>query len=158
MDRFKKIMVPVDGKRGTYECVRLACHIGKQNNSDIFLVYAINLSNINTVARFYNDQGEKIINENIKVAEACFHRFISNIKLESTYDFKFTTRVVKGKNVDELLIDFAQNNMIDLIIMSLTPKKSALDIVMGNILLRVVEFSKVPVLVLPAVADTEETK
>jgi len=153
MDRFKKIMVPIDGKKGSYECFRLACHIGLQNNSEIHVVYIINLNAINKAVGVFNEDQEKIIKDNITTGESYFKKYISTMKSESPHQFKFITRILKARNLADEIIDYAQKSKMDLIIMNLVPKRDAKEMLLGHITLRVAEFAKIPVLVMPHTAE-----
>ena len=153
MDRFKKIMVPIDGKKGSYECFRLACHIGLQNKSEIHIVYIINLSAINKAAGALNEDQEKIIKDSTSTGEYYFKKYISTIKSECQYEFKFITRILKSRNLADEIIDYAQKTKMDLIIMNLVPKRDAKEMLLGHITLRVAEFAKIPVLVMPHTAE-----
>ena len=153
MDRFKKIMVPIDGKKGSYECFRLACHIGLQNNSEIHVVYIINLNAINKAVGALNEDQEKIIKDSINTGESFFKKYITTLKSECSYQFKFITRILKSKNLADEIIDYAQKTKVDLIIMNLVPKKDAREMLLGHITLRVAEFARIPVLVMPALHE-----
>ena len=146
-------MVPIDGKKGSYECLRLACHIGMQNNSEIHIVYIIDLNSINKAVGALNADQEKIIKDNVRIGEAYFNKYISSMKLESTFAFRFITRILKSRNIAEEIIDYAQKMKMDLIIMNLVPKRDAKEMLLGHITLRVAEFAKIPVLVMPTMMD-----
>nr|MDO8116683.1 universal stress protein [Candidatus Sigynarchaeota archaeon] len=75
-------------------------------------------------------------------------------KKESDFNYKLIKKIVQGKNVDEEIINYAQKNGVDLIIISLSSKKHAIDIIMGHVTLRVVEFARIPVLVIPVIVPS----
>lgn len=155
MDRFKKILVPIDGKKGSYECLRLACHIAKKNNSKIHLVHVVNMSVVKKAAELSNRNSEEMIAQIRKQAEIYFKHFMEDIQVESDHNYNFQTKILQGRNVDEELINYGQNAGIDLIIISLSSKKHASDVIVGHITLRIVEFSQIPVLVLPIIKDLD---
>ena len=155
MDRFKKILVPIDGKRSSYNCLELACHIAIQNNSDIHLLHVINLSVINKVAYLSDGNQDEMIEKAERIGRVYFKNFTSQIEEESKKTYRFKKQVVKANNVDEAIIEYAQNEGIDLIIIGLTSKKHAADVIVGHVTLRVVEFSHIPVLTLPTKNERE---
>jgi nucleotide-binding universal stress UspA family protein len=156
MDRFKKILVPVDGSRTSYECVRISCHLAIQNNSIIHLVHVINTAIIKKVLD-YSKTTKLTFNGLVDNAEkegtGIFGDFISNIKKESTKQFTFVTKVIKGENVDEELINYANANGVDLIVVPQVSKKHAWNVVVGHVAMRLVEFAHIPVLTIPVEFD-----
>lgn len=149
MDRFKKILVPIDGKKGSLECLKLASHIAVQNNSEIHMVHVVNLSVIRKVTALSDNDEQALIEKSEKQAEVYFKTFIKQIENELTKKIKFITKIFRAKNVGEALIEYAQKNDMNLIVIGLTSKKHASDVVVGHVTLRVVEFSHIPVLTLP---------
>ncbi|MHA1370019.1 MAG: universal stress protein [Promethearchaeota archaeon] len=149
MKRFKRILVPVDGKRGSFECLRLACHIAIQNNSKVFLLHVVNESVIEKLSALSNGNKEILEQRAIEQGNHIFEDFIRRIRRETQKKIDFSTKLLKHKNVDEAIIDFGKKNQIDLIVISLTSKKHAADMVIGHITARVVEYSHIPVLTMP---------
>ncbi len=149
MDRFKRILVPVDGTKGCIECIRLACHIARQNNSDIHILHVLNLSVIQKISDLSKENSSSMVDKAKLQAEGYFKDLLTQIKAESDIPYKITKKIMQGKIVDEEIINYAQHNKMDLIIINLSSKKHASDIIMGHITLRVVEFAKIPVLVIP---------
>ncbi len=153
MDRFTKILVPVDGSRTSYECFRIACHLAVQNNSEIHLVNVINtgvIRNVVDLSRTSKVTFNNLVENAEKEGEGMFADYISNIKKESTKQFCVITKIIKGENVDEELINYARENGIDLIIVPQASKKHAWNVVVGHVALRLVEFAHIPVLTIPA--------
>jgi nucleotide-binding universal stress UspA family protein len=153
MDRFKKILVPVDGSRTSYECFRVACHLAIQNNSVIHLVHVIDTGMVKKVIEYsktsrltYNSLVENAEKESADI----FSDFIANIKKESTKQFTFVMKILQGENVDEELINYANANGVDLIVVPQASKKHAWNVVVGHVAMRLVEFAHVPVLTIPA--------
>lgn len=153
MDRFKKILVPIDGKRGSYNCLELACHIAVQNDSEIHLLHVINLSMISKVAYLSDGNQDEMVDKSEKLATLYFKNFTNQIEEESGKKFKFQKSIIRDESVDEAIINYAQDNDIDLIVIGLTSKKHATEVVVGHVTLRVVEFSQIPVLTLPTIKE-----
>lgn len=156
MDRFKKILVPVDGSRTSYECMRIACHIALQNNGVIHLVHVINTKIIRKVLEY--SKTSKLTYENLlegaeKEGTGIFNDFTRDIKNETAKPMKIFTRILKGENIDEEIINYANSNAIDLIVIPQASKKHAWNVVVGHVALRLVEFARIPVLTIPAVTD-----
>jgi nucleotide-binding universal stress UspA family protein len=153
MDRFKRILVPVDGSRTSYECLRVACHLAIQNNSTIHLVHVINTAIVKKVLDYSKTVKltfTTLVEQAEKEGSNMFADFISNIKKESSKQFTFMTKVIKGENVDEELIAYAHANNIDLIVVPQVSKKHAWNVVVGHVAMRLVEFAEIPVLTIPA--------
>jgi nucleotide-binding universal stress UspA family protein len=154
MNRFAKILVPVDGSKASYECVRLACHLAVQNDSEIHMVHVINTGVIELVEHLSKENADMLNEDGERQAEGYFKSFIKSIGNESDIPFKFFTEILRGKSVDEEIINYAQQNGIELIIIPLVAKKHAADGTIGHVTLRVVEFSRIPVLTVPFEATT----
>ncbi|MHA1682933.1 MAG: universal stress protein [Promethearchaeota archaeon] len=153
MDRFKKILIPIDGKRTSYNCLELACHIAVKNDSSLHLLHIINLSVISKVAFLSDGNPDEMIEKAEKIGKMYFRNFKGQIQEESGKKFNFTEKIIKANNVDEAIIEYAQDHDIDLIVIGLTSKKHAEDVIVGHVTLRVVEFSRIPVLTLPTEMD-----
>jgi nucleotide-binding universal stress UspA family protein len=156
MDRFKKILVPVDGSRTAYECVRVACHLAIQNNSVIHLVHVINTAIVKKVLDYSKTSRltyDDLVENAEKEGAGIFDDYIHNIKKESTKPLTFVNKILKGENVDEELINYANANGVDLIVVPQASKKHAWNVVVGHVAMRLVEFAHIPVLTIPAEFD-----
>ncbi len=153
MDRFKRILVPVEGSRSSFECLRIACHIAAKNAGTIHIVHVINTTLLKHLAEYTSGKGSRF-NELVEKAERdgnnIFKTFISDLKKESTFPFTFVTKILKGESEDENIIKYANDNNVDLIVVSKASKRHAWNVVVGHVALRIVEFSRVPVLTIPA--------
>jgi nucleotide-binding universal stress UspA family protein len=154
MDRFAKILVPVDGSKASYECVRLACHLAAMNDAEIHLVHVIDTGVIELVEHASKASAGKMSEEAVRQAEGYFKSFIKSIGEESDKQFQFVTEILRGKNVDEEIINYTQQNAIELIVIPLVSKTHSGIGSIGHITLRIVEFSGIPVLTVPYVTTT----
>ncbi|MHA1792193.1 MAG: universal stress protein [Promethearchaeota archaeon] len=155
MDRFKKILVPIDGKRGSYNCLELATHIAVKNNSEVHLLHIVDLGSISKVAYLSDGCESEMIEKAEKLGKLYCENFINKIEKQYKRTFNYIIHIIKAKKIDEAIIDYTQANSIDLIVIALTVKKHAEDIMVGHVTLRIVEFAHVPVLTLPVSPENE---
>ncbi len=158
MDRFKRILVPVDGSRTSFECLRIACHIAVKNQGTIHIVHVINTAILNRMSEFASVKGpnfKELVEKAERDGNNMFKVFLSDIKKESTYLFTFVTKILKGENEDEEILKYGDENNVDLIVISKASKQHAWNVVVGHVAMRIVEFSHVPVLTIPAVMGDE---
>jgi nucleotide-binding universal stress UspA family protein len=153
MDRFKRILVPVDGSRASFKCLRIACQIAAANAGTIHLVHVISTTHFKQMADYTFNKDPRF-NELMEKAErdgnSIFKTFINDLKKESTFPFTFVTKILKGESEDEEIIKYANESNVDLIIVSKASKRHAWNVLVGHVAMRIVEFSRVPVLTIPA--------
>jgi len=140
-DFYQKILIATDGSENTQRAVSYGIEIAKLSGAAVHALYVVNTSPLisdswtvgkKSIYEIIRSEGEKAVSEVKKIGEA------SGVKVREV--------VLDGYPSNEI-IDFAENNDIDLIVMG-TLGKTGLDrLLIGSVAEKVVRGSKVPVMV-----------
>ncbi|HII80606.1 MAG TPA: universal stress protein [Methanosarcina sp.] len=138
---YRNIVIATDGSENTRRAISYGIEIAKLSGAAVHALYVVNSSPIIsenwTIGRenIYNiirSEGEKAVSEIKKIGEA------SGVEVREV--------ILDGYPSNEIM-DFAENNNIDLIVMG-TLGKTGLDrLLIGSVAEKVVRASKVPVMV-----------
>ena len=140
---YKKILVPVDGSpnsecvMGHVKAVASGCQV-----PEVVLFFVVEPMN----PRVYDippDFLEGLIKKNTEDAK----NYVTRIGNELNQDGIFTTTAVAQGNPAEVILDFAQANGVDLIVMSTHGRSGVTRWAIGSVTDRVVRESLVPVLI-----------
>lgn len=145
-DFFQKIVVATDGSKYSQKAVYSGINLAKLSGA---AVYALNVLDASSVISQNWTAGKKSIYEVLKKEG---QKATSKIKEYGEASGIEVKEILLEGNPGEQIINFAENNDIDLIVMG-TLGKTGLDrFLVGSVAEKVVRNSKVPVLV---VRDTE---
>ena len=142
MERYRKILVAVDGSESSRNAFRQACRIVHHDRSWITAITVIppyqdqfqTLAIRENASRTLRTDGEKILAD------------ISGIAQEE--DVYVKSRLDEGSPVDTIL-DFAEENYFDLVVTGRRGKRSLERSLIGSVAARIVGHSKCDVLVVP---------
>jgi len=158
---FKKIMVPLDGSE-LAECIlpHVEVFIASSQVNTIVLVRVVDSgpTGFRSVAPGIEDLGTIIANlkrydeERKSSAESYLTEVAGRLKAEGV---KLQTAVLRGKVADSL-IDYSETNDIDLIIIATHGRSGVSRWVRGSIADRILQTSKVPVLMVRAPGTMSE--
>lgn len=140
-DFFRNIVIATDGSENTQRAISYGIDIAKLSGATVHALYVVNTSPVisdswtvgkESIYEIIRSEGEKAVSEVKKIGEA------SGVEVREV--------VLDGYPGNEI-IDFAENNNIDLIVMG-TLGKTGLDrLLIGSVAEKVVRGSKVPVMV-----------
>lgn len=140
-DLYRNIVIATDGSENTQRAISYGIEIAKLSKATVHALYVVNTSPIisenwtigkETIYEIARSEGEKAVSEVKKIGDA------SGVEVRDV--------VLDGYPSNEI-IDFAENNDIDLIVMG-TLGKTGLDrLLIGSVAEKVVRGSKVPVMV-----------
>ncbi|MPN03026.1 TRAP-T-associated universal stress protein TeaD [bioreactor metagenome] len=140
-DFFRNIVIATDGSENTHRAISYGIDIAKLSGATVHALYVVNTSPVisdswtvgkENIYEIIRSEGEKAVSEVKKIGEA------SGTEVREV--------VLDGYPSNEI-IDFAENNDIDLIVMG-TLGKTGLDrVLIGSVAEKVVRGSKVPVMV-----------
>lgn len=140
-DFYRNIVIATDGSENTRRAVSHGIEIAKLSGATVYALYVVNTSSIisdswtigkESIYQIIRSEGEKAVSEVKKIGDK------SGVKVKEV--------VLDGYPGSEI-IDFAENNDIDLIVMG-TLGKTGLDrLLIGSVAEKVVRGSKVPVMV-----------
>ncbi|MHC1753983.1 MAG: universal stress protein [Methanosarcina sp.] len=140
-DFYRNIVIATDGSASTRRAISYGIEIAKLSGATVHALHVVNTSSTisetwtagkETIYKIMMSEGENIVSEIKEIIEA------SGVEVKEV--------LLDGYPSDEI-INFAENNNIDLIVMG-TLGKTGLDrLLMGSVAEKVVRGSKVPVMV-----------
>lgn len=136
----KKILVPLDGSKNSFRALDEAIIIGKKFNSTISLIHVL------PTAPFFSRKPLGEINDKLR-AEA--HNFLLKAKNKvKKSDITVNSRIAEWVSTGPYIVDFAQKNKFELIVIGSRGMGSAKEFFLGSTSHYVVHKSKIPVLVI----------
>lgn len=138
----KKILVPVDGSENSVNALRKAAEIGSIENSEILILTVVNSQRDNPYIieqDYSSDLSQKNIRNGKKVLE-------ESRKIIEDYPGKVETRLRNG-DVAETIIDIAQDEDYDLIVMGRRGNAISSRSLLGSVSNKVLSFANKSVLV-----------
>ncbi|HET7008138.1 MAG TPA: universal stress protein [Candidatus Binatia bacterium] len=134
----KKILAPTDFSELSAEGVRYACHLAKEVGAQVIVMNVIILDETNTIAK-----GE------VESHKARLGEFVTKTVPHRGADLKVREVVVAG-HPSTAIIDCAENEHIDLVVMSSHGRSGLSRMLIGSVTDKLLRAAKCPVLVVPA--------
>lgn len=151
---FKKILVPLDGSRPAHDACKKALELAKIHNSDVEIIHIISFSEeyvpytidsgaeetlsppdwISEYIDTIHEHNEKMLAETLKTAK------------KTAPNLNFTTNLLHGQPGKQI-VTRAEEGGFDLIVIGSRGLSGIKELVLGSVSHRVVNDSKVPVLV-----------
>lgn len=138
----QNILLPVDGSEGSYAAIRYAKEIAEKFGSNITLLTVVDIETRNSIHEFYaydpvieealQKRGQKVLEEMAKELEGVAHQQV----------------IVTGRPADQILT-YAEENPVDLIIMSTKGLATLARFFLGSVTNYVIHHAKIPVLTIP---------
>lgn len=141
---YRNIVIATDGSENTQRAISQGIEIAKLSGAIVHALYVVDTPSTisenwtagkKTVYEIMRKDGEKVVSKIKELGEA------SGVKVKEV--------VLDGYPCKEI-IDFAENNDIDLIVMGTLGKTGLEKFLVGSIAEKVVRNSRVPVMVVPA--------
>jgi len=133
----KKILAPTDFSELSGEGVRYACHLAKEVGAQVIVMNVIILDETNTTTK-----GE------IEAHKARLAEFVAKAVPHPGADETLREVVVVGQPYSAI-VDCAENEQIDLVVMSSHGRTGLSRMLIGSVTDRLVRAAKCPVLVVP---------
>ena len=138
MTMLKKILAPTDFSKLSGAGVRYACHLAKEVGAQVIVMNVIALDETNMVAK-----GE------IDAHKARLDEFVAKTAPHHGADLKLREVVVAGQPYNAI-IDCAENEHADLVVMSSHGRTGLSRMLIGSVTDRLLRAAKCPVLVVPS--------
>lgn len=147
---FAKILVPVDGSEPSFHAARIASNIASKFNAEITLLYVV----VSPAQYEYNLTGlvtpkqiDKII-QNVKEESKDWFNKIEDMLKKENPNIKLSTKViVTGVAIYGEIIQYAEKESIDLIVIGTRGKPGVKKLLLGSTASGVVTYANCPVLV-----------
>lgn len=140
-DFCRNILIATDGSENTQRAISYGIEIAKLSKATVYALYVVNKFPIisenwtigkENIYEIVRSEGEKAVSEIKKIGEA------SGVEVREV--------ILDGYPSNEIM-DFAENNNIDLIVMGTLGKTGLDKLLIGSVAEKVVRASKVPVMV-----------
>ncbi|RXA21302.1 universal stress protein [Methanosarcina sp. MSH10X1] len=146
---YRNIVIATDGSRNTRKAISYGIELAKLSGATVYALYVVNTPSTiseswtigkETIYNIMRDDGEKAVSEVKKIGET------SGVKVKEV--------VLDGCPGSEI-INFAENNNADLIVMGTLGETGLEKFLIGSVAEKVVRGSKVPVLVVRGGSKSE---
>ena len=148
---FSKILVPIDGSEPSFHAARIANKVAKRFNSEIIFLYVVvspskyeyaNLTGLVTPKQI------DMITQNAKEEAKDWFKRIEDMVKEENPNIKLSTKVIlTGIAVYGEIIQFAEKENIDLIVIGTRGRSGFKKLLLGSTASGVVTYAHCPVLV-----------
>ena len=148
---FAKILVPVDGSEPSFHAAHIASNIASKFNAEITLLYVVvspaQYEYINLTGIVTPKQIDKII-QNVKEESKDWFNKIEDMVKKENPNVKLSTKViVTGVAIYGEIIQYAEKESIDLIVIGTKGKSGVKKLLLGSTASGVVTYANCPVLV-----------
>lgn len=145
----QKILVPTDFSSNALKAVTYASEIARKSGAAIVLLHVIepSINMVNPQADLYRDEVVKERSEQLNLSQKLVTNIYPGIKVES--------ELSRGAVIPSLL-DFAEKEKVDLIVMGTTGASGLKEFFMGSVAAGVIGKTKIPVLTVPVSYEMEE--
>lgn len=139
---FTRILVPVDGSKFSLQAVRLATRLARYCNSNLLLLHVLDATVVEQLQRFSDKSHDAVRADMEKSAEG----FLRDMSLEASQLNIDVTVLLKEGMPHEVILREADHWDADLIVMGKLGKRGVSRILLGSVAERVIEFTKLPVM------------
>jgi len=139
--KFSKVLVAVDGSEYSMNAAEYAISITRQFGSELIALHVIT-SDVSTVASAFLPQMEEIK----KNAQEYFDK-IRRKGDEASGDIQLRTELISSPSVVGGIIDFAEKENIDLIVVGTKGRSGLKRLLLGSVALGIVNYAHCPVMI-----------
>jgi len=140
---YKKIMIATDGSELVRKAVDSAIEIAKLSEAQLYAMYVIALGSY-SITPYIDTEWEKTMKEHLRKEGTEATAYVENAGKAANVEVK--SIILEGSPAGEI-IDFAEKNDIDLIVMGSHGKSAIQRFLIGSVAEKVVKHSKIAVLV-----------
>lgn len=138
---YERILVPTDGSPAASTAAEEAFALAADQEASVHLVYVVDES-----ASQFLTTGERMSSVLESLTEEGEHAIAETASIGA--DVETSTEVVRGFHVNEAIVEYAEANDIDLVVMG-THGRRGVDHIIGSTTERTIARSAIPVLVVP---------
>ncbi len=154
---YNKILVPLDGSKLSECAIDHIDSIANVKSSELVLLNILELTQpFSSMVEFQGSreaavrmeqEWQKVENQNYQKAQDYLNKEAEALKFKGIQAKIVVVKPEPGKGTAETILDYSQNNNIDLVVMSTHGRSGISRFTMGSVADRVVRHSKVPVLI-----------
>ncbi len=145
MNKFKKILVPVDFSEVSEKALKVARELAEEIDAEITVLHAVSMSAVSLPVDGVPVFNDEMIEEELGQAKKSLGEFLKDKKGNA----KITEAVCFGEPTSEVN-NYAEENKFDMIIMGTHGRTGLVHMLMGSVAESVLRHAKVPVLCVPA--------
>ena len=138
--KFSKVLVAVDGSEYSMNAAEYAISITKVYGSQLIALHVIT-SDVSTIASSFSPQMEEIK----KNAQEFFDKVLS--KGEGNWETPLRTELITSSSVVGGIIDFAEKENVDLIIVGTRGRSGLKRLLLGSVASGIVSYAHCPVMI-----------
>ena len=138
--KFSKVLVAVDGSEYSMNAAEYAISITKEYDSQLIALHVIT-SDVSTIASTFSPQMEEIK----KNAQEFFDQI--RRKGEANWDIPLRTELIASSSVVGGIIDFAEKENIDLIVVGTRGRSGLKRLLLGSVASGIVNYAHCPVMI-----------
>ena len=138
--KFSKVLVAVDGSEYSMNAAEYAISITKEYSSQLIALHVIT-SDVSTIASTFSPQMEEIK----KNAQEFFDKI--RHKSEGNWDIPLRTELIASSSVVGGIIDFAEKENIDLIVVGTRGRSGLKRLLLGSVASGIVNYAHCPVMI-----------
>jgi nucleotide-binding universal stress UspA family protein len=139
--KFSKIMVAVDGSEHSLKAAENALEVAKSFNAQLFAI------TVTSVPQSYHLRQEDVLEESSEMndSKAWLEKFSHEAK---THNIELKTELINShRPVDYVILEYAEENNIDLIVVGTRGRSGFKRLLLGSIASSVVTYAHCPVMV-----------
>lgn len=144
----KRILVPTDFSEISAQAFPYAEDIARQFDAEIHLVHVLEKNPPILLIRSFDMTTESAIQK----IEDDAKNLLNEWKNKFSDDIKVNAVLLRGNDFEEI-VEYANNNQIDLIVIATHGRTGLLHTLIGSVAEKVIRYSKIPVLVITATKD-----
>jgi nucleotide-binding universal stress UspA family protein len=141
---FRKIMVATDGSELVKQAVKSAIEIAKLSEAKLYAVYVIEMGS-HVIIHSLDEEWKKTMKKHLTINGEKATAYVENVGKAANIDVESV--ILEGNPTNEI-IDFAENNDIDLIVMGTHEKTELQRFLVGSVAENVIRHSRKAVLII----------
>jgi nucleotide-binding universal stress UspA family protein len=153
---FSKILVTIDGSDASMDAADYATAISQRYNAELYALHVIDADvDLPHVTSEYNLYWPHVTSEFTRNMTNEGEKYLNEVKLKVFFclvkanekDMQVKTEIIASKNISGGILDFAEENNIDLIVIGTRGRSGFKRLLLGSVASPVVTYAHCPVLV-----------
>jgi nucleotide-binding universal stress UspA family protein len=146
---FSKILVAVDGSDASMDAADYATTISQRYNAELYALHVIHADvDLPHVTSEFNLYWPHVTSESTRNLSNEGEKYLNNVKVKAIEkDMQIKTEIISSKDISGGIVDFAEENNIDLIVIGTRGRSGFKKLLLGSVASHVVTYAHCPVLV-----------
>jgi len=146
---FSKILVAIDGSDASMDAADYAITISQRYNAELYALHVIHADvDLPHVTSEFNLYWPHVTSESTRNLSNEGEKYLNNVKVKAIEkDMQIKTEIISSKDISGGIVDFAEENNIDLIVIGTRGRSGFKKLLLGSVASHVVTYAHCPVLV-----------